>query len=79
MARINGKLTALAYVGDDLGIEWLDKTIVNEEVRTALETFVSELEKGKLLRRKGGHGKVTFVDIAMDPKPGNESVTIQMR
>ena len=44
MARINGKLTALAYVGDDLGIEWLDKNIVNEEVRTALETFVSELE-----------------------------------
>ena len=44
MARINGKLTALACVGDDLGIEWLDKNIVNEEVRTALETFVSELE-----------------------------------
>ena len=44
MARVNGKLTALANVGDDLGIEWLDKNIVNEDVRTALETFVSELE-----------------------------------
>eukprot|EP00434_Breviolum_minutum_P028622 symbB.v1.2.025326.t1/scaffold2451.1/size78874/11 len=41
MARINGKN---AYVGDDLGIEWLDKNIVNEDVRTALETFLSELE-----------------------------------
>ena len=40
--------------------------------RTALETFVSELEWGKLLRRKGGHGKVTFVDTAMDPKSDNE-------
>ena len=35
MARINGKLTPLAYVGDDLGIEWQDKNIVNENVRTA--------------------------------------------
>ena len=35
MARINGKLTPLAYVRDDLGIEWQDKNIVNENVRTA--------------------------------------------
>ena len=40
--------------------------------RTALETFVSELEWEKLLRRKGGHGKVTFVDSAMDPRSNNE-------
>ena len=40
--------------------------------RTALETFVSELEWEKLLRRKGGHGKVTFVDSAMDPRSDNE-------
>ena len=44
MARIDGKLAGLAYVGDDLAIEWLDKNIVNEDVRAALETFVSELE-----------------------------------
>ena len=44
MARVNGKLSGLANVGGDLGIEWLDKNIVNEHVRTALETFVSELE-----------------------------------
>ena len=35
MARINGKLNPIAYVGDDLGIEWQDKNIVNENVRTA--------------------------------------------
>ena len=44
MARIDGKLAALATVGDDLGVEWLDKNIVNEDVRKAMEVFISELE-----------------------------------
>ena len=42
--RIDGKLAALANVGNDLGIERFDKKIVNEDVRKAMEIFVFELE-----------------------------------
>ena len=44
MTCIDGKLVALANVRDDLGGEWLDKNNVNEDVRKAMDFFVSNFE-----------------------------------
>ena len=44
MARINSKLVPVANVTADLDVEWLDNSIVNEEVREAMNNFMSDLE-----------------------------------
>ena len=44
MLRINSKLVPVANVTADLDVEWLDNSIVNEEVREAMNNFMSDLE-----------------------------------
>ena len=44
MARINSKLVPVANVTIDLGVEWLDNNIVNEEVNAAMNSFTSDSE-----------------------------------
>ena len=44
MARINSKPVLVANVTADLDVEWLDNSIVNEEVREAMNNFMSDLE-----------------------------------
>ena len=44
MARINSKLVPVANATANLDVEWLDNSIVNEEVRGAMNNFMSDLE-----------------------------------
>ena len=42
--RDQGKLVPVAYVGRDLGLEWLDANLVVEGVREAMDAFIHDLE-----------------------------------
>ena len=73
MARINSKLVPVANVTADLGVEWLDHNIVNEEVSDAMNTCRSDLGQGEVTRMDAGHGKLTFGHGATPtPEPAND-------
>ena len=46
VVRHNSKLTPMAHVGVTLGVGWLEDSIVNVQVREAMETFPQELDLG---------------------------------
>ena len=44
VVRHNSKLIPVAHVGVPLEVAWLEDSIVNVEVREAMETFLQDLE-----------------------------------
>ena len=44
VVKSDGRMLPVAYFNDNGSIQWLDKTVVSEGVREALESFIPELE-----------------------------------
>ena len=44
VVKSDGKLLPVAYFNDNGSVQWLDKTVVSEGVREAVESFIAELE-----------------------------------
>ena len=44
VVKSDGKMLPVAYFNDNGSVQWLDKTVVSEGVREALESFIAELE-----------------------------------
>lgn len=44
VVKSDGRMLPVAYFNDSGSVQWLDKTVVSEGVREALESFIAELE-----------------------------------
>ena len=44
VVKSDGRMLPVAYFNDSGAVQWLDKTVVSEGVREALESFIAELE-----------------------------------
>ena len=44
VVQSDGQMLPVAYFNDNGSVQWLDKTVVSEGVREAVESFIAELE-----------------------------------
>ena len=44
VVKSDGKMLPVAYFNDNGSVQWLEKSVVSEGVREAVEAFIAELE-----------------------------------